>query len=115
MGRIAMSSPIIGAIVAGAICGLVPLVYGIARGHTGLAVGGFLACLVGGVVLGVLLAVPLAALFAWLIWRNTRVARPAAAAAPGEPLGTRPEEPPPAAEERFAREPERDRQPVAHR
>jgi hypothetical protein len=108
-----MPSPIIGAIVAGAICGLVPLVYGLARGRTGLAVGGFLACVVGGIILGVLLAVPLAALFAWLIWRTHHVARPAANAAPGEPVGGRPEAPPPADDERFGREPARDRAPTA--
>lgn len=57
-------------LAVGAICGLVPLVYGLVRGRTGLAIGGFVACLVGGVALGLLLAVPLAGLFAYLVHRS---------------------------------------------
>ena len=100
-----MSTTIIGAFVAGAICGLVPLVYGLATGETGLAVGGFVACVIGGLLLGVLLAVPMAAIFAWLIWRQRRrtTARTAGAAtaAPGG--------------RRFERDADRDREPTARR
>jgi hypothetical protein len=112
-----MSSPIIGAVVTGALCGVVPLVYGLVRREPGLAAGGFAACLVGGLLLGVLLAVPLAALFAWLIWRHSRAALAAAGppAAP-EPAGARPEAAGPGTGNgRFEREPtrEREREPTA--
>jgi hypothetical protein len=85
-----MSSTMIGAVVAGGLCGLVPLVYGLVRGETGLALCGFAACLIGGVLLGVLLAVPFAAAFAWVIWRQSREAHAAPAGAAGpEPAGDR--------------------------
>src|SRR3954451_8910711 len=70
-----MSMTIVGAFVAGSICGLVPLVYGLADRQTGLAVGGFVGCVIGGLLLGVFLAVPIAAVFAWLIWRHGRQSR----------------------------------------
>jgi hypothetical protein len=97
-----MSSTMIGAVAAGGLCGLVPLVYGLARGEPELAVAGFAACLIGGMLLGVLFAVPLAALFAWLVWRQSREAHttagarhPAAAPAPDH--------------DRFERDPARER------
>jgi hypothetical protein len=103
-----MSSTIIGALVAGAICGLVPLIYGLTRGQTALAVGGFVACVIGGLLLGVILAVPLAALFAYLIWRQGRTTTAPTA-------GTTTAAPPAAGagEERFDRDPARDREPTA--
>jgi hypothetical protein len=104
----------IGAVAAGALCGLVPLVYGLARGEAELAVAGFVACVVGGMLLGVLVAVPLAALFAWLVWRQSREAHPAAGAAGHARPGDRPEAPAPGADEpRFQRDPARDREPSA--
>jgi Zn-dependent protease with chaperone function len=110
-----MSSTIIGATVAGAICGLVPLVYGLARGETGLGLAGFAACLIAGVVLGVLLAVPLAALFAWLIWRHSREAHADRLAARA-PAGTRPDTPAAETDDgRFDRDPADDREPTARR
>ena len=101
----------IGAIAIGVICGLVPLVYGLAAGRTGLAVGGFVGCVAAGILAGVLAAVPVAAVFAWLIWRQSRPAAPgtdATAAAP--PVAT-------ADEPRFERDPERtrDREPTVRR
>jgi hypothetical protein len=115
-----MSSPMIGAVAAGGLCGLVPLVYGLARSETGLALLGFAACLVGGALLGVLLAVPIAALFAWLIWRESREAQAAAGPAGHRPAADRPEAPAPGFDpdhDRFERAParERDREPSAWR
>ena len=117
-----MSSTMIGAVAAGGLCGLVPLVYGLARGETGLALCGFAACLIGGVLLGVLLAVPVAALFAWLIWRQSRDAQAAAARAGRAPAGDRAEAParevdPDPDRGRFERDPARDgdREPSARR
>jgi hypothetical protein len=109
-----MSSTIIGAVVAGALCGVVPLVYGLVRGEPVLAVGGFAACVIGGLLLGVLLAAPLAAVFAWLIWRHSRAALAAAGPAAREPAGAPPETAGPGTDHgRFTREPARDREPTA--
>jgi hypothetical protein len=108
-----MSSSIIGAIVAGALCGLVPLIYGLARAQTGLAAGGFAACLLGSALLGVLLAVPLAALFAWLIWRQGRTARRTRGSAAREPAGAPPDATGAPDHGRFERGPGRDREPTA--
>jgi hypothetical protein len=116
-----MSSTMIGAVVAGGLCGLVPLVYGLARGETGLALCGFAACLISGVLFGVLLAVPFAAAFAWVIWRQSRAAHatPAAAARP-EPADDRHEAAAPGFDPdhgRFERDPahEGDREPSPRR
>ena len=57
---------IIGALVVGFVFGLVPLI------------GGFAACLVGGFILGLILALPMCALFTVLIF----VTKPKNAAAP---------------------------------
>jgi membrane protein implicated in regulation of membrane protease activity len=62
-------SIVIGALVAGVLCGLIPLVYGLVKRQQALAFGGLVACVAAGFVLGVVLALPMAALFAWLIWR----------------------------------------------
>jgi hypothetical protein len=117
-----MSSTMIGAVVAGGLCGLVPLVYGLVRGETGLALCGFAACLIGGVLLGVLLAVPFAAAFAWVIWRQSREAHatPPAAAAGPEPADDRHDAGAPGFDPdhgRFERDPAREgeREPSARR
>jgi hypothetical protein len=101
---------IVGAIAIGAICGLVPLVFGLANGRTGLAVGGFAGCIVAGLAAGVLAAVPVAAVFAWLIWRGRRPVAPTReeAITEGPPVDG-------AGERRFERERERDREPSARR
>ena len=102
-----MSMTIVGAFVAGAICGLVPLVYGLADGQTGLAVGGFVGCVIGGLLLGVFLAVPIAAVFAYLIWRRGRQSR--AATSPPAAATDSPARAPDPGERRFERESPRDR------
>ena len=66
------SEIIVGAVLAGIVCGLVPLIFGHVRGEKGLAWGGFAACLVAGLVLGLLLAVPMAIVFTVLIWKNSK-------------------------------------------
>ena len=65
-------SVIVGALIVGVVCGLFPLVFGLTRGQTALAVGGFVACIAGGLVLGILLALPLAILFMVLIHTRSR-------------------------------------------
>lgn len=62
---------VIGAVV-GTLCGLVPLIVGLVRNQVVLAVGGFVSCVVGGAVLGLILAIPLAAVFTILIVTRSR-------------------------------------------
>ncbi|MEJ7716789.1 MAG: hypothetical protein WKF31_02060 [Thermoleophilaceae bacterium] len=69
--------------VVGALCGLVPLIFGVVRSQIPLAIGGFFACVVCGAILGLILAIPIAALFAYLIVRASR--KPPVA--PGTPYG----------------------------
>lgn len=98
------SELIIGAIVAGVVCGLVPLITGLVKGEQSLAWGGFVACIAGGFVLGIILAVPLAILFTVLIVRNSNKRQMAGAqwgAAPGGPESMQPpgaQMPPPGAQ-----------------
>jgi membrane protein implicated in regulation of membrane protease activity len=102
-----METAVIAGALVGAVCGLVPLIYGLVRGQTGLAGGGFAACIAGGVVLGVLVAVPLAALFTWLVWRASRGLEPGGAT---DRLDAASERPAPAVEPRTGERmlPERD-------
>lgn len=59
---------IIGALAVGFVFGLVPLICGLVKKRVGLAIGGFAACLVGGFILGLILALPMCALFTVLIF-----------------------------------------------
>ena len=63
---------ILGALI-GLVLGLVPLTLGLKRGQRGLAIGGFLCCLIGGAVASVILSVPSLIIFTWLIVRRSRV------------------------------------------
>lgn len=58
----------------GLVLGLVPLVLGFVKGRVKYGVFGFLACLVGGAVLGVILSVPAMVFFTWLVFRGGRPA-----------------------------------------
>jgi hypothetical protein len=63
-------APIIGALFAGVIVGAVPAICGAVKGKIGLAIGGFVACLVSAFVLGLLLAIPVCAIFLFLIFKK---------------------------------------------
>jgi uncharacterized membrane protein len=54
----------------GLICGVIPLFFSTGRNRLKLGFGGLLACVVSGLLLGLLLAIPVAAVFLWLIFRN---------------------------------------------
>ncbi len=54
-------------IIEGLLLGLIPLISGIKKNQVGLAIGGFFGCLIAGAVLGLILGIPTAALFWWLI------------------------------------------------
>jgi hypothetical protein len=65
--------------VAGVLCGLVPLIYGLIRARRELALLGLGASALAGLVLGLILAIPVAGIFVFLIYRSTH---PRAAATP---------------------------------
>jgi hypothetical protein len=52
------------------IVGAVPAICGAVKGKIGLAIGGFVACLVSAFVLGLLLAIPVCAIFLFLIFKK---------------------------------------------
>ncbi len=57
--------------LVGLICGVVPLFFSTGKNRLKLGFGSLLACVVGGLLLGLLLAVPIAVIFLWLIFRNS--------------------------------------------
>ena len=60
----------------GFVLGLVPLIVGFMKRKRKLGFFGFVGSILGGAILGLLLAVPVAAIFTWLI---VRPAKPVAA------------------------------------
>lgn len=69
---ITMSSTVLGALFIGILSGCVPLIYGLKQNQLALAIGGFFACIVSGIILGAVLAFPMAGLFFYLIKNNSR-------------------------------------------
>ena len=67
-----MSDVLLGAVFAGLITGAIPAILGVVKNKIGLAVGGFFACLVSALVLGLILAIPVCAIFSWLILRTPK-------------------------------------------
>jgi hypothetical protein len=57
----------------GLVAGLVPLILGFVKGKVKYGVIGFLACLVGGALLGVILSIPAMIVFTWLIIRGAKL------------------------------------------
>lgn len=64
----AVVGAIVGSLVAGALLGLIPLIIGLKKGKKGLAFGGFAACIVGSLLAGLILNIPMCALFTILIF-----------------------------------------------
>ena len=56
--------------LAGLICGAIPLFFSTGRNRLKLGYSAVLACVAGGLLLGLLLAIPAAILFLWLIFRQ---------------------------------------------
>ena len=65
---------IVGSIVSGAIVGAIPMVCGIKKKKLGLAIGGFFACLVASFLLGLILSVPVCAVFLIFILKKDKTA-----------------------------------------
>lgn len=66
---------LIGSILSGAVVGAIPAICGAIKHKIGLAIGGFFACLVGSMLLGLFLSVPLCALFLFLIFKKPKASR----------------------------------------
>lgn len=66
---------IVGSIIGGAIVGAVPAICGAVKNKIGLAIGGFFACLVASFLLGLILSVPVCAVFTFLIFRKPKAAK----------------------------------------
>ena len=60
----------VGAFAVGALTGLAPLIAGIKKNKTGLAAGGFFACVICGLILGLILALPCCGVFMYLILKK---------------------------------------------
>ncbi len=58
---------LVGAILIGIVCGLIPLITGIVRKHFVLGIVGLLSCTIGGFILGIILALPIAVIFTVII------------------------------------------------
>ncbi len=69
LGLLTPDSLIEGALL-GLICGVIPLFFSTGRDRLKAGFGGLLACVVSGVLLGLLLAIPVAGVFLWLIFRQ---------------------------------------------
>ena len=61
---------IIGSIITGALIGAIPAICGAIKQKMGLAIGGFFACLVSAFILGMILAIPVCAVFLFLIFKK---------------------------------------------
>jgi uncharacterized membrane protein len=57
-------------VLVGLICGVIPLFFSTGNNRLKLGFGGLFACVVSGLLLGLLLAIPVAVVFLWLIFRN---------------------------------------------
>lgn len=63
---------LIGVILVGGITGAVPAICGAIKGKIKLGIGGFFACLISAWLLGLLLAVPVCAIFVYLIFKKDK-------------------------------------------
>jgi hypothetical protein len=61
---------LMGALIVGIIIGAIPGFFGAMRGKIGLGLLGFVYCVVSGLALGALLAIPVAIVFVYFIQKN---------------------------------------------
>ena len=76
---------LIGAVISGTLCGLIPYFFGKKRGQPTLGIAGLVACIVGGLIAGIILALPVAGVFALII-----AVRQGESSTPGAPPGAPP-------------------------
>ena len=61
---------LLGAIIGGALVGAVPAICGAIKGKLGLAIVGFLTCMLASLILGMILSIPACAVFLYLIFKK---------------------------------------------
>ncbi|HEV2022803.1 MAG TPA: hypothetical protein VGQ94_09775 [Terriglobales bacterium] len=80
---------LIGAVIGGTLCGLIPYFFGRKRGQPTLGIVGLVSCIVGGLIAGLILALPVAGVFALVIAVRKGEGTPPGAT-PGAPPGAPP-------------------------
>lgn len=65
-----MDSVIFGALLFGLVIGAIPAIAGATKGKLGLGLGGFVSCVVGSLILGMILSIPACAIFMYLIFKK---------------------------------------------
>lgn len=65
-----MGSYLFGGLMAGLILGAIPAIAGGIKGKLGLGLGGLAACVVSGLLLGMLLAIPVCVVFLYFIFKK---------------------------------------------
>lgn len=63
---------VIGSLVMGAVIGAIPAICGAVKDKLKLALLGFIACLISNFILGLILSVPVCAVFLWLIFKKEK-------------------------------------------
>ena len=63
---------IIGAIITGCVLGAIPAIVGAVKGNIQLGIIGFVCCVVSALLLGMLLAIPVCAVFVFLIFKKSK-------------------------------------------
>jgi uncharacterized membrane protein AbrB (regulator of aidB expression) len=76
---------LIGALIGGGLCGLIPYYFGRKRGQPTLAIVGLVCCIVAGLIAGIILALPTAGVFALIIAVRPSGQAPGAPPAPPGP------------------------------
>lgn len=65
-------SAVFGAIIGGAVIGAIPAICGAIKHKLGLALGGFFTCLISSLLLGMILAIPVCAVFLFFIFKKAK-------------------------------------------
>ena len=65
-----MSEYLIGALLSGLFTGGIVMVVGVVKDQILLGVVGFIACVISAILLGLLLAIPVAGVFSWYILKK---------------------------------------------
>lgn len=66
-----MDSVVLGALGMGLIIGAIPAIAGGIKGKLAVGFGGFVACVIGSLILGMILSIPLCALFMYVIFQKS--------------------------------------------
>ena len=63
---------IIGSLIAGLMCGAIPMIIGAIKNQLGLGFLGFVACIFSAFILGLILAIPICGLSVWVIFNVSK-------------------------------------------